>query len=118
MWLKPIRLHNVAYLHFALPGLIFYFGKAEFSCSKSCLACIPGLTILDCIHLQIVSREGVLGLVLVLTYRIFFLVGSWIGRKVRSVWRSTSLPYKPDLKFQELSRIIRTDISSILNTIG
>lgn len=52
-------------------------------------------------------------MVLVLTYRIFFLVGSRLGRKVRSVWRSTSLPYKPDLKFQELSRIIRTDISSI-----
>lgn len=43
----------MSYLHFALPGLIFYFGKAEFSCSKSSLACIPGLTILDCTHLQI-----------------------------------------------------------------
>lgn len=53
MWLKPIRLHNLVYLCFALLGLIFYFGKAEFSYSKNCLACIPGLTILYCAHLQI-----------------------------------------------------------------
>lgn len=54
-------------------GFIFYFGKAEFPESKNCLVRIPGLIILR-------IDRFLEKIFFFLSYRIFFLVGSQVGR--------------------------------------